>query len=72
MIFFGVHFNEPQKNHLKSSLNLKKYSFYVNDLKSFLSVESNPHFFKWDKELNVTFFQFNNVFTNIKFINIYF
>ena len=44
----------------------------LNDLKSFYLVESNPHFFKWEKDLYMNYFFSNERFSPIKNLNLVF
>lgn len=63
--------NEPNKTVFGSSIFYNNLSLTLNDLKSFNLVESNPHFFKWEKDLVLNFSLQNQLYL-IKKHNIYF
>ncbi len=65
------HLNEPDKVVFSSSIFSNNLSLSLSDLKNFYLVESNPHFFKWEKDLIINFSVYSKV-TLIKKFNIYF
>ena len=72
MDFLEINLVEPHKAAFTSTFFIQSSSLKLSDLKIFSFVESNPHFFKWDKELKISFY-FNNTFLNKnKALNSYF
>ena len=72
LIFFINTLNDPHKINFNSSMSHKNLFMGLNDLKSFYLVESNPHFFKWEKELYVKYFTYNKKLSSIKNLNLNF
>jgi hypothetical protein len=70
--FLETHLTEPHKVNLSSSFYLQFLSLKLSDLKIFSLVESNPHFFKWDKELKISFYLNRLLLTERKTLNPYF
>ncbi len=70
--FFINTLNDPHKVNFNSSIFHKNLSMGLNDLKSFYLVESNPHFFKWEKDLYMNYFISNEKFSPIKNLNLVF
>ena len=47
---FSIHVSEPNKISFISKILHNNLFLSLSDLKSFYLVESNPHFFKWEKD----------------------
>lgn len=68
---FTEQISEPHKLTFNSSIFYNNLNFSINDLKNFYVVESNPHFFKWEKDLFVNCFMESKM-AKIKTSNLYF
>jgi hypothetical protein len=70
--FLETHFTDPHKINFSSNFYPQLLFLKFSDLKIFSLVESNPHFFKWDKELRVSFYLSRLHFTEHEMLNFYF
>jgi hypothetical protein len=70
--FLETNLVESHKANFTSTFYLQLSLLKLSDLKIFSIVESNPHFFKWDKELKISFYLNNMSFTKSKLLNSYF
>jgi hypothetical protein len=70
--FLETHLNESNKVTMNSNFYLQSLSLKLSDLKIFSLVESNPHFFKWDKELKISFYLNRSRFVKHETLNLYF
>jgi hypothetical protein len=68
---FNEQLSEPHKLTFNSNIFYNNLNLSMNDLKNFYLVESNPHFFKWEKDLVVNCFLRGRL-TSLKTSNLYF